>query len=188
MKQKQKKLWLDIRKNAGLYALVAIPIIWYIVFKYIPMYGLQIAFRRFNPTLGITKSPWVGLTYFKQFFQSYYFKDVLVNTLSLSVFTMLVGFPVPIFLALLINEIKSTKLKKAVQNITYMPNFLSIVVIVSMLSLFSNKEYGLFNQITAFFGAKPVDFMSRPSAFQPLYVFSNVWQNMALTRSSILPR
>ena len=89
MKQKQKKLWLDIRKNAGLYALVAIPIIWYIVFKYIPMYGLQIAFRRFNPTLGITKSPWVGLTYFKQFFQSYYFKDVLVNTLSLSVFTML---------------------------------------------------------------------------------------------------
>lgn len=178
MKQKQKKLWLDIRKNAGLYALVAIPIIWYIVFKYIPMYGLQIAFRRFNPTLGITKSPWVGLTYFKQFFQSYYFKDVLVNTLSLSVFTMLVGFPVPIFLALLINEIKSKKLKKAVQNITYMPNFLSIVVIVSMLSLFSNKEYGLFNQITAFFGAKPVDFMSRPSAFQPLYVFSNVWQNM----------
>ena len=117
MKQKQKKLWLDIRKNAGLYALVAIPIIWYIVFKYIPMYGLQIAFRRFNPTLGITKSPWVGLTYFKQFFQSYYFKDVLVNTLSLSVFTMLVGFPVPIFLALLITEIKSTKLKKAVQNI-----------------------------------------------------------------------
>ena len=118
MKQKQIKLWLDIRKNAGLYALVAVPIIWYIVFKYIPMYGLQIAFRRFNPTLGITKSPWVGLTYFKQFFQSYYFKDVLVNTLSLSVFTMLVGFPVPIFLALLINEIKSTKLKKAVQNIT----------------------------------------------------------------------
>lgn len=178
MKQKQKRLWLDIRKNAGLYALLLIPVIWYIVFKYVPMYGLQIAFRKFNPTLGITKSPWVGFTYFQQFFGSYYFKDVLLNTITLSVFTMLIGFPIPILLALLINEIKSARLKKAVQNITYMPNFLSIVVVVSMLSLFSNKEYGLFNQITSLFGAEAVDFMSRPSAFQPLYVLSNVWQNM----------
>ncbi len=178
MKGKQKKLWKDISKNAGLYVLLAIPVIWYIVFKYVPMYGIQIAFRRFNPTLGITGSPWVGMTYFKQFFESYYFKDVLANTVTLSLFTLAIGFPVPIFLALLINEIKNSKLKKAVQNITYIPNFLSVVVIVSMLSLFSNKEYGLFNQITAIFGAAPVDYMSRPSSFQPLYVFSNVWQHM----------
>jgi putative aldouronate transport system permease protein len=178
MSEKQKKMWVSIRKNAGLYVLLFIPIVWYIIFKYIPMYGLQIAFRRFNPTLGILKSPWVGITYFKQFFESYYFKDVLVNTVTLSLFTLVIGFPMPIFLALLINEIKSRKLKKAVQNITYMPNFLSVVVIVSMLSLFSNKNYGLFNQITALFGAAPVDFMSKPSAFKPLYVFSNVWQNM----------
>lgn len=178
MLTKRQKLWKDIRKNTGLYVLLALPVIWYMVFKYVPMYGLQIAFRRFNPTLGITKSPWVGMTYFKQFFDSYYFKDVLVNTVSLSVFTMMLGFPIPIILALLINEIKNVKIKKTVQNITYMPNFLSVVVIVSMLSLFSNKDYGLFNRITGWFGMKPMDFMSKPSAFQPLYVFSNVWQNM----------
>ncbi len=178
MKAGSNKLLKDIRKNMGLYILLAIPVIWYIVFKYIPMYGLQIAFRRFNPTLGIMKSPWVGFTYFEQFFNSYYFKDVLFNTVSLSVFTLFVGFPAPIFLALVINEIKNTRLKKAVQNITYMPNFLSVVVIVSMLALFSNKEYGLFNQITGFFGMGPVDYMSKPTAFQPLYVFSNVWQYM----------
>lgn len=174
MKKKYKK----IRKYAGLYIMLAIPFLWYIIFKYIPMYGLQIAFKRFNPTLGITKSPWVGLTYFKQFFDSYYFGNILWNTVSLSLFTMLVGFPIPIILALLINEIKNTKFQKVVQNITYMPNFLSVVVIVSMLTLFSNRDYGLFNKIGALFGAAPVDFMAKPAWFQPLYVFSNVWQYM----------
>lgn len=178
MKEKRKKLCLQIRRNAGLYLLLAVPMLWYVIFRYIPMYGLQIAFRQFNPTLGITKSPWRGLTYFKQFFNSYYFKDILFNTVSLSVFTMLIGFPVPILLALLINEIRNTRLKKVVQNITYIPHFLSVVVIVSMLALFSNKDYGLFNRITALFGIEAVDYMSKPSAFQPLYVFSNVWQNM----------
>ena len=174
MKKKYKK----IRKYAGLYIMLAIPFLWYIIFKYIPMYGLQIAFKRFNPTLGITKSPWVGLTYFKQFFDSYYFGNILWNTVSLSLFTMLVGFPMPIILALLINEIKNTKFQKVVQNITYMPNFLSVVVIVSMLTLFSNRDYGLFNKIGDLFGAAPVDFMAKPAWFQPLYVFSNVWQYM----------
>ena len=178
MQKKVIKLGKNIRKNSGLYIMLAIPLAWYIIFKYIPMYGLQIAFRRFNPTLGITKSPWVGITYFKQFFESYYFKDILWNTVSLSLFTMVIGFPMPIILALLINEIKNTKFKKAIQNITYMPNFLSIVVIVSMLTLFSNRDYGLFNKITGLFGAAPVDFMSKPNYFQPLYVFSNVWQYM----------
>ena len=109
MQNKIKKLGKSIRKNIGLYVMLAIPLAWYIIFKYIPMYGLQIAFRRFNPTLGITQSPWVGLTYFKQFFDSYYFWDILWNTVSLSLFTMLVGFPMPIVLALIINEIKNLK-------------------------------------------------------------------------------
>lgn len=175
---KQRKLLKNIRKNAGLYLMLAIPLAWYIIFKYVPMYGLQIAFRRFNPTLGITKSPWVGLIYFKQFFDSYYFENILWNTISLSLFTMLIGFPMPIILALLINEIKNVKFKKVIQNITYMPNFLSVVVIVSMLTIFSNRDYGLFNKIRELFGLASVDFMSKPSYFQPLYVFSNVWQFM----------
>lgn len=178
MKKNWKQKWKEIRKCTGLYIMLAIPFLWYIIFKYVPMYGLQIAFKRFNPTLGITKSPWVGLTYFKQFFESYYFENILWNTISLSLFTMLVGFPMPIILALLINEIKNRKFQKLVQNITYMPNFLSVVVIVSMLTLFSNRDYGLFNKIGALFGAAPVDLMSKPAWFQPLYVFSNVWQYM----------
>ncbi len=173
-----KRKWKDIKRNFSLYALLAIPLLWYIIFKYAPMYGLQIAFKRFNPTLGITGSPWAGFTYFKQFFESYYFGDILWNTISLSLFTMLIGFPMPIILALLINEIKNVRFRKAIQNITYMPNFLSVVVIVSMLTLFSNKDYGLFNKITGLFGLEAVDFMSKPSYFQPLYVFSNVWQFM----------
>ena len=91
---------------------------------------------------------------------------------------MLIGFPMPIILALLINEIKNLKFRKVIQNITYMPNFLSVVIIVSMLTLFSNADYGLFNKITGVFGMPSVDFMSKPSFFQPLYVFSNVWQFM----------
>ncbi len=173
-----RKIWKNVRKNAGLYAMLAIPLAWYIIFKYIPMYGLQIAFRKFNPTLGITKSPWTGLTYFEQFFHSYYFKDILWNTVSLSLFTMLIGFPMPIILALLINEVKNTKFKKVIQNITYMPNFLSVVVIVSMLTIFSNRDYGLFNKVGSLFGMASVDLMSKPACFQPLYVFSNVWQFM----------
>lgn len=174
MKEKLK----NIKRYSSLYALLMVPLVWYIVFKYIPMYGLQIAFKRFNPSLGIAGSPWAGMTYFKQFFGSYYFGDILWNTISLSLFTMLIGFPMPIILALLINEIKSIKFRKIIQNITYMPNFLSVVVIVSMLTLFSNKDYGLFNKLTGFFGTASVDFMSKPSCFQPLYVFSNVWQFM----------
>lgn len=158
--------------------MLAVPLIWYIVFKYVPMYGLQIAFRKFNPTLGITQSPWAGLTYFKQFFGSYYFTDILRNTVTLSLFTMLIGFPMPIILALLINEIKNVRFKKLIQNITYMPNFLSVVVIVSMLTIFSNRDYGLFNKIRELLGMAPVDLMSKPAYFQPMYVFSNVWQFM----------
>lgn len=178
MKIRLGKKRKEIRKYMGLYLMLAIPLLWYIIFKYVPMYGLQIAFRRFNPSLGIKESPWVGLTYFEQFFNSYYFQDILWNTITLSLFTMLVGFPMPIILALLINEIKSVRFQKIVQNITYMPNFLSVVVIVSMLTLFSNRDYGLFNKIGGLFGLAPVDLMSKPAWFQPLYVFSNVWQYM----------
>ena len=174
----KRKLLGNVKKNVGLYIMLAVPVTWYIIFKYIPMYGLQIAFKKFNPTLGIMRSPWIGSTYFKQFFNSYYFEQILWNTISLSLFTMLIGFPMPIILALIINEIKNTHFKKTVQNITYLPNFLSVVVIVSMLTIFSNKDYGLFNQIRNFFGQEPVDFMSKPIWFKPLYVFSNVWQYM----------
>ncbi len=120
---------------------------------YSPMYGLQIAFKRYNARLGISGSPSVGMLYFNQFFNSYYFRDLLVNTIVLNVYQMALGFPIPIILALIINEIRFKQLQKAIQDITYIPYFLSIVVIVSMLKLFSNPEYGLFNQFLTLFGA-----------------------------------
>lgn len=177
-KKKALSFLKSLHKNAGLYILFSIPFAWYILFQYVPIYGLQIAFRRFNPSLGITGSEWVGLTYFKQFFSSYYFKDVVWNTISLSLFTMLIGFPAPIFLALLINEIRNRRFQKIIQNITYIPNFLSVVVIVSMLNLFSDPSYGLFNTVRGFFGLQAVDLIAKPEYFQPMYVFSNVWQFM----------
>ena len=167
-----------VRREYGLYLIFLVPLVWYVIFMYVPMYGLQIAFKRYNARLGILGSPWVGMQYFRQFFDSYYFRDLLVNTLVLNVFQMAVGFPVPILLALIINEIRIRPLQKAVQNITYIPYFLSIVVIVSMLKLFSNTEYGLFNKIVTFFGGQPVDYFAKVGAFRPLYVFSGVWQNM----------
>ncbi len=173
-----KSFLRSLRSQYDLYLLFLIPLVWYVLFQYVPMYGVQIAFRRYNATLGIAGSPWVGLQYFRQFFGSYYFGSLLWNTLYLSVLQMALGFPVPILLALLVHELRSRPFKKLVQNITYVPYFLSMVVIVSMLRLFSHPEYGLFNQITAWFGIGSVDFFAKADAFRPLYVFSGVWQNM----------
>lgn len=174
----QRQTWKRVKAKWDLYLLLLLPIGWYVLFKYVPMYGLQIAFRRFNPSLGILKSPWVGMRYFRQFFDSYYFWDIIYNTLSLSIYMLAIGFPIPIFLALLINEIQSEKLKKTVQNITYIPHFLSVVVIVSMLNLFSNVDYGIFNRFFGLFGVEAVDYMAKAQYFQTLFVFSNVWQSM----------
>lgn len=164
--------------KADLYLLLALPLTWYLLFQYLPIYGVQIAFRQFNPSLGILSSNWVGLKYFMQFFNSYYFTELIYNTIVLSLFQLAVGFPIPILLALMINEIRSHRFKSLLQNITYIPHFLSVVVVVSMLSLFSNPDYGLFNKLVTFVGGTPVDFFSKAEAFRPLYVFSNVWQNM----------
>ena len=175
MKKDWKKKYTG---KGGLMLLALVPILWYVVFCYVPMYGVQIAFKKYNPSLGIIGSPWVGLKYFRQFFESYYFSEITLNTVILSLFTLVIGFPLPIILALIVNEIRSPFLKKSVQNITYIPHFLSVVVIVSMLNIFSNPTYGFFNDIRQFFGLSPVDLMAKPEYFRPMYVFSNVWQHM----------
>lgn len=175
MKKDWKKKYTG---KGGLMLLALVPILWYVVFCYVPMYGVQIAFKKYNPSLGIIGSPWVGLKYFRQFFESYYFSEITLNTIILSLFTLVIGFPLPIILALIVNEIRSPFLKKSVQNITYIPHFLSVVVIVSMLNIFSNPTYGFFNDIRQFFGLPQVDLMAKAEYFRPMYVFSNVWQHM----------
>ncbi len=167
----------EIRAKYDLYLLLSIPLIWYLVFKYYPMYGVQIAFKDFIPTQGIWGSEWVGLKYFNRFFSSYYFWQLLWNTLSLSLYQLIVGFPIPILLALLINEIKNNRFKKLMQNVTYMPHFLSVVVMVGMLNIFLDPSYGIVNRLVGFFGGGSVDYMRKAEWFRVIYIVSEIWQH-----------
>ena len=162
-----------------LYFLLALPLMWYLVFHYFPMYGIQIAFRDFYPSKGFWGSPWVGLMHFERFFSSYYFKRVLTNTLSINFYALLVGFPIPIIFALMLNEMKHARYKKILQNITYLPNFLSAVVVVSILQLLLNPSNGVVNMILLSLGARePINFFASSRIFQHLYVWSGVWERM----------
>lgn len=166
-----------ILANYQLYLFVLPALLYLILFYYWPMYGVQIAFKDFNAALGITDSPWVGLKHFIRFINVYSFRDIIANTIGISLFQLLIAFPAPIVLALLINEIKSTRFKKIVQTVTYAPHFISTVVLVSMLMLILNPSYGVVNQITSFFGAAAHDFMADERWFKSIYVFSDIWQN-----------
>ncbi len=165
-----------IKSKWQLLAMIALPLIWYIVFCYIPMYGIQLAFRSYNPKLGYLGSPFVGLRYFKQFFSSYYCWDVVWNTFSISLYSLLISFPAPIILALIINELPGNKFKKVIQNITYVPHFISIVVLCGMLYLFLSPQYGVVNSFLSLFGIGPIGFLESNAYFKPVYVLSEVWQ------------
>ena len=181
-KQKEKKSILSswkkaFRKNWELYLLLTPVILYFLVFHYFPLYGLQIAFKDFIATKGITGSPWVGFKHFERFFDSYYFWRLIKNTLGIGIFTLAVSFPIPIILALMLNEIKSLRYKKFVQTVIYAPHFLSTVVVVGMLLLFLKTD-GLVNQVISLFGGTPINFITEPAWFKSLYVFSDVWQTM----------
>ncbi len=167
----------SIKKNWELYLLLVPVILYFLVFHYYPLYGLQIAFKDFIATKGITDSPWVGFKHFERFFDSYYFWRLIKNTIGIGIFTLLVSFPIPIILALMLNEVKSLRFKKAVQTIIYAPHFLSTVVVVGMLLLFLKSD-GMINQIIMLFGGTPINFIAEPAWFKSLYVFSDVWQTM----------
>jgi len=167
----------DFAKNRELY-LMAIPILaFYLIFRYGPMFGIAIAFKDYTPGKGFYGSNWVGLKHFKAFFNDYYFPRVLRNTIYISVVNLLFSFPVPIILALLINELKSKKFTRIVQTITYMPHFISVVVVCSMIIQLTVKDGGI-NQVLSFFGFKPVTMLNNPDYFVPIYVISGIWQNM----------
>ena len=153
-------------------------VIYYIVFAYAPMYGVQLAFKNYKIKLGIMGSPWVGLDHFKRFFNSYNFSLLLKNTLGISIYSLLVGFPIPIIFALLLNYIKNRYLKKTVQMVSYAPYFISTVVICGMLTIFMNPDTGVFNTILKALGMEPMDFLSKPKWIKSIYVWSGVWQGM----------
>ncbi|MET3657345.1 ABC transporter permease [Sporosarcina psychrophila] len=173
--RKRKSLFQYMKQNYMLYLFLAPAIILTIIFKYIPMYGSIIAFKDFSPMKGIWGSDWVGFDHFTKFLTSPNFGDIFMNTLKLSVFGLVLGFPVPIILALMLNQVKRASIKKNIQLILYAPNFISVVVITGMLFIFLSPT-GPINTILSFFMDKPISFMSDPDAFVSIYILSGIWQ------------
>lgn len=179
IKVKNKKLLSkDIFKCWQLYVLLIPTLVYFIVFCYGPMYGVQLAFKDFNAIEGITGSPWVGFEHFRRLFTSYKFKELLWNTISLSFYQLLVSFPFPIILALALNQVKNAKFKKLVQTVTYAPHFISIVIMVGMLNIFFSTNGGLVNEIVKLFGGESIYFLGKEEYFQNMYVWSGVWQSV----------
>lgn len=166
-----------IVRHWELYLLLVPVIAYFIIFHYWPMYGVQIAFKHFSPMKGITGSEWIGFIHFERFFDSFFFSRLLWNTVGISVYELLVGFPIPILLALMINEVRSSRFKRLVQTVTYAPHFLSTVVLVGMLVTFLSPTSGVINHLLGVFGIEPVSFMTEASWFKTLFVGSNIWQN-----------
>jgi putative aldouronate transport system permease protein len=152
-------------------------LVFFVIFHYLPMYGVQIAFRKFSATRGILGSPWRGFYYFERFFNSYQFTQLIGNTLGISLYMLVVGFPAPILLALMMNELHSERFKRTVQTITYAPHFISTVVMCSMVILFLSPSSGIINKLIELLGGQPVYFMGKPEYFKTIYVLSGVWQN-----------
>ncbi|MCD7833753.1 MAG: sugar ABC transporter permease [Lachnospiraceae bacterium] len=161
-----------------LYLLMLPSIIIFLLFTYYPMYGVVIAFKDYSPALGIMGSPWVGLKHFKQFFNSYQFWPTIRNTLVISLYTILVTFPLPIVLALLCNQMRAVKFKKFFQVATYLPHFISTVVMCGMIILFLSPSTGIIAKIVGLFGFTLPNLMGEASAFPHIYVWTEAWQHV----------
>jgi multiple sugar transport system permease protein/putative aldouronate transport system permease protein len=161
-----------------LYLLVVIPIAYIIIFRYIPMYGAQIAFRKFLPNLGIWGSQWVGFRYFLRFFRSYNFRNVMINTLFLNVYQLVAGFPIPIILAVFIHYCPFFGYKKSVQMVTYAPHFISTVVMVGIIFKMLSMRNGIINVAITGLGIEKINFLGSPGWFPHVFVWTGIWQNM----------
>ena len=174
------RLLRDIKKNWQLHLIILIPIVYLLIFEYGPMVGLQIAFRNYRPRTGIWGSEWVSLKHFKAFLTSYNFKTLLSNTLSISLYSIFVGFPIPVIFALFLHITQHDKLKRLTQNVSYMPHFISVVVMVGILDQILNPVSGLIGTVYQLLGYNgyPADVRTNAGAFRHLYVWSGIWQNM----------
>jgi len=159
-----------------IYLLILPALIFIIIFSYFPMYGAQIAFRDFKFRQGIWGSEWVGLKHFIRYITGMNFWPLLRNTLLLSFYSLVAGFPVPIILAFLLNELKYKKFKKTVQMLTYMPHFISTVAVCGMIIMFLKRDIGIINQLINLFGGESADFISNPAYFRRIYVITGIWQ------------
>ncbi|MFE5317530.1 ABC transporter permease [Paenibacillus sp. NPDC056579] len=175
---RSKSPFSKIRKGWRLYALIALPLIYILIFKYVPMYGAQIAFKNFIVTKGVLGSEWVGFKHFIRFFNSYEFWRLMSNTIVLSVYSLIAGFPFPIILALSLNYVRHKFFKQSVQMITYAPHFISVVVMVGIILEMLDPRNGIVNTILRFIGLDTINFMGVPEYFKSIYVWSGIWQSV----------
>lgn len=171
------RLSRDFKLNKYKYLLVLPVLVYLALFAYKPMYGLIIAFQEYRPARGIAGSRWVGLRQFQLFFNDVYFWRLIRNTFSISGLTILFGFPAPILLALLLNEVRNIRFKRTVQTITYMPYFISLVVTCALVTIYCQSD-GIFSQIAVSFGGKPQNYLINPGYFYTIYVVSDIWQSI----------
>lgn len=179
-RQKQtylKFLKKQLQKNKYIYLMLVPVLLYYLIFHYYPMYGAMIAFKNFSPAKGILHSAWAGFDHFEMFFGSHYFRRLLVNTLLINVYNIIFTFPAPIILALLLNEVRNKLYKRVVQTVSYLPHFISLVVIVGMVLEFTSRD-GLINDIMALIGIDRVSYMIKPEWFRPIYTLSEIWQGV----------
>ncbi|WP_445744988.1 MULTISPECIES: ABC transporter permease [unclassified Paenibacillus] len=167
----------DFKLNKLLYFMMIPVMLYYVVFHYAPMYGAIIAFKDFSPMKGIVDSDWVGLQHFQDFFSSYYFWRILKNTVVISLYSIVFMFPAPIILALLINEVRNQSFKRVVQTFSYMPYFISLVVICGMITDFTNSN-GVINTLFSWIGYDGTAMLQKPGLFRPIYILSEIWQKV----------
>ena len=175
--KRRRYLLKQMRQHWQLYIFLLPTIAYFLLFRFYPMYGLQLAFKKYRAIDGIAGSPWIGLENFRYFFRAADFKTLMLNTLSVSIGTLVFSFPLPIVLALLLNQLPSLKYKKIVQTTVYAPHFISTVVMVGMIFLFTSPSSGLINKIIEACHGKAIHFTALPAWFTPLYVISEIWQS-----------
>lgn len=173
---RQHKVWLRMKRDWQLYLFVLLPVAYYIVFHYMPIYGIQIAFKNYKLAVGIEGSPWVGLENFGKFFSSYSSWRLITNTLLLNLYGLLVDFPIPIFIALMLNRISSERYKKFTQTVIYIPHFISTVVMAGMLYIMLDTS-GVINTMITKLGGTPIAFMAEAKWFRTIYIASGEWQS-----------
>lgn len=171
------KRWLKPRRaHWQLYVMLVPAVVWLIIFCYVPMYGATLAFKDFSFAKGIWGSDWAGFKHFARLFKSYWFPTIIRNTLTISGLSLIISFPIPVILALMVNEIRNSRLKKIFQTVSYAPHFISTIVVCGMVMLFLNPTTGIINQIIAAFGGKKIFFMQKPYMFKWIYIISGIWQ------------
>lgn len=180
MQKRLELTWKHFKRDWQLWAIIIIPVIYYAIFEYGPMYGIQIAFRDYRPRAGITGSEWVGMKWFVKFLTNPQFGLIFKNTVVLSLYSMIASFPLPIVFALMLNAMESKRYKSVAQTVTYLPHFISMVVMVSILQMIFSPVSGIYGNVYRLFGGEgyPADFRGLATSFRHLYVWSGVWQQL----------